>query len=255
MKFCFLLLKHVWELLVLHLNASNRFNTLQTTFNHPCGVRLGASPGLNNQPFVIYHQCVTTGYLSVIILITAWENAFTFGHTLTWIDWFLYYSCKNLKVTWECFLALVTNCFDFLSNKVTCSQTFLFFLARIWYLFSSKQQVIMSSLLFKFFLFLVLKLMVKLNSASNQRKYSLSGLLKNSYQFDRIRSEIMWPAGLGSDFCPVLGTGEVTLQVLCPIWTPHYIEVPEQSPEKDNGAEEGCGVQIQSGVAEGAGSV
>lgn len=127
MKFCFLLLKHVWELLVLHLNASNRFNILRTTFNHPCGVRLEASPGLNNQPFIIYDQCVTTGYLSVIILITAWENAFTFGHTLTWIDWFFCYCCKNLRVIRECFLASVTNLLASFSNKGTCSLMFLFF--------------------------------------------------------------------------------------------------------------------------------
>lgn len=126
-NFVFLLLRHVWELLVSHLNASNRFNTLQTNSHHPCGVRLAASPGFNNQSCVIYYQCVTTGYLSVIILITTWENAFTIGHTLTWIDWFLCYWCKNWKVTWECFLVPVTNCFDFLSNKVTCSQMFLFF--------------------------------------------------------------------------------------------------------------------------------
>lgn len=79
MKFCFLLLKHIWELLVLHLNASSRSNVLQTTFNHPCGVRLEASPGINNQSFIIYDQCVTAGYLSVIILITAWQDVFTFG--------------------------------------------------------------------------------------------------------------------------------------------------------------------------------
>lgn len=168
MKFCFLLLKHVWELLVLHLNASNRFNTLQTTFNHPCGARLEASPGLNNQPFVIYYQCVTTGYLSVIILITAWENAFSFGHTLTWIDWFLCYSCKNLKVTWESFPAPVTNCFDSLSNKVTSSQTFLFFWLGLGTFSLQKSRWSCPYYSSCFFLFLVLKLMVKLNSASTQ---------------------------------------------------------------------------------------
>lgn len=127
MKFCFLLLKRIWELLVLHLNASNRFNVLQTTFNHPCGVRLEASPGFNNQPFIIHDQCVTTGYLSVIILITAWQNVFTFGHTLPQTDWFLCYCCKNLKVMWECLLASVTNLLDSFSNKVMCSLMFLFF--------------------------------------------------------------------------------------------------------------------------------
>ena len=62
----------------------------------------------------------------------------------------------------------------------------------------------------------------------------------------------------GSNYPPVLSTGEVTPRVLCPVWGPLLQEKhqgPGPCPEKGNKAGEGSGAQALGGMAEGAGIV
>lgn len=112
-------LHYTWILLI-KLTSCTQLSIIhvESDLRHPQGSII--SPSLSM--IKCYHWI-----LSVIILITARENAFTSGHALTWIDWFLCYCCKNLKVTWEWFLASVTNLLDYFSNEVTRSVIFLFF--------------------------------------------------------------------------------------------------------------------------------